>query len=593
MHKRHNAIRIGLFGVAVAAIAALGIISFASRSALANDTVTLLNAGTVEYAGHITAKVQTDCGIAAYSIDPSLDLPEDGNYKRAALSEAFDTSRETYLENEVAYALYCSYGAPGFDASLWPSAWYDKTPMTPERYYVLCSALVCDLVQQSSNSALAGCDEAFVTWCNENVLGYDTTRQPINADTATRWLVVASCNNVPERFVSSCYAVTTGAASQTFISYDATGGINLQLSSTLADVTTANQLYSTDDETYAICRDENCSDVVEEITFEGGYACCDVLEPGEYFIKQTHSAAAFEADGSIYCVEVEGAATYRRSACLIEHTPKTTSPDILVRIDPQRQTSLAQGDASFVGATYTVMYFDSYIKTIDEAENTRPTRTWVVATDEYGSIRMDYEHLNAGEDFFLNAENNSVLPLGTLLICEAKASRGYTASSEKTLLNITLDANEQITIEGDFEDGRVAVAAGAVIRGGLEIRQQSSSSSSLVAKPGAQFCIRNISDSSVYVAGSWYAPGADIMTVTAEVWDSNGDGALSLDGSDICIATTDTDHDGYDETLPYGTYEIRMTQPGEGGETTNERTVLSIRSPQGSIVCADDTTSAQ
>ena len=82
--------------------------------------------------------------------------------------------------------LWFSYGSPGFDASLWPSTWYDGTAMTDARYAALAHILLSDTFSSNGSYALYGCNESFKEWCRYNVIGFDSSGTMCNDDATGR-----------------------------------------------------------------------------------------------------------------------------------------------------------------------------------------------------------------------------------------------------------------------------------------------------------------------------------------------------------------------------------------------------------------------
>ena len=125
-----------------------------ASSAYAAETASLSIGGKIPYAGYTTTWMYAD-GEMAYCGNPSAATPPSGTYAKSAINSASGRDAETIAD------LWFSYGRPGFDASLWPSTWYDGTAMTDARYAALAHILLSDTFSSNGNYALYGGDESF------------------------------------------------------------------------------------------------------------------------------------------------------------------------------------------------------------------------------------------------------------------------------------------------------------------------------------------------------------------------------------------------------------------------------------------------
>ena len=109
------------------------------------------------YAGYETTQMSAD-GNDAYCIEPSRATPDAGTYPT---SEAGD----------LAAAMWFSYGAPGFDASMWPSSWYDGSGMDEDKYRVASHILLSYANLGSASEATYGTSAEFASWAEREIAG--------------------------------------------------------------------------------------------------------------------------------------------------------------------------------------------------------------------------------------------------------------------------------------------------------------------------------------------------------------------------------------------------------------------------------------
>ena len=86
-------------------------VAIVPASAYAAGSVNVSIGRDIPYAGYVTTDMSAD-GQVAYCIEPMRGTPAAGSYS-------------TSPAEDLAAAMWFSFGAPGFDASMWPSSWYD------------------------------------------------------------------------------------------------------------------------------------------------------------------------------------------------------------------------------------------------------------------------------------------------------------------------------------------------------------------------------------------------------------------------------------------------------------------------------------
>ena len=278
-------------------------------------------------------------------------------------------------------------------------------------------------------------------------------------------------------------------------------------------------------QTYAV------GDVVMTITTdENGHASTgnDVLPYGTYEVKEsaTNESMLLTWTGETVTVRQNG------------HSVAITAVNDVERggLSVEKQDSVTgsipQGDADFSGITFEVIN-NSKNPVIVNSEKYNPGEVVVtLTTDESGRA----------------ATADDALPYGEYILHES-------ATNESMLLT----APDQTVLVED--DGVIYefTMADEVVRGGVIIEKRDLESGLLTPLGGASldgtlFEITNKSINAVYVGGALYAPGE--VCATIEVVDG--------------IAQTDT------RALPYGTYQMVESKPGEGYLHTDQ-TVRSFQ----------------
>lgn len=126
-------------------------------SAYAAGNVNVSIGRNIPYAGYVTTDMSAD-GQIAYCIEPMRGTPAAGSYS-------------TSPAEDLAAAMWFSFGAPGFDASMWPASWYDGSGMDDDKYQVASHILLSYANLGSAAQATYGTNADFASWAEREVIG--------------------------------------------------------------------------------------------------------------------------------------------------------------------------------------------------------------------------------------------------------------------------------------------------------------------------------------------------------------------------------------------------------------------------------------
>ncbi len=166
-------------------------VAIVPAKAYASGDVNVSIGKNLPYAGYATTQMSAD-GNDAYCIEPSRSTPDAGTYPT---SEAGD----------LAAAMWFSYGAPGFDASMWPGSWYDGSGMDEDKYRVASHILLSYANLGSASEATYGTSAEFASWAEREIVGGVWSQ------------VNARANEVSTGF--SAIRIHAGSGSQTLASF--------------------------------------------------------------------------------------------------------------------------------------------------------------------------------------------------------------------------------------------------------------------------------------------------------------------------------------------------------------------------------------
>ena len=392
----------------------------------AGDTVELtVSDDSAKYAGYETHKMYAG-GNYAYCVQPSKKTPQSGTYEKHYDVENYvsNAGDETQALQSRNLAYYC-WGAPGFNASYFPSTWYDGSAMDDDKYIALSHIMLSFLVSYDEVGSMHGCNSSFKNWVYQNVLGYNANGDLVNGQAT---LPILCWSTAPASF--KVYILSTGSATQNILGYEYTPTGTVSLSKTSADtgITSGNSCYSLAGAVYGIYSDAGCSAQVTTLTTDaGGNAAAVSLNAGTYYYKELTAPAGYALDSSVQSFTVTAG---QNTALSVSDTP-TNDPAMITLNKVDSETGdMVQGGASLAGAQFTVNYYDGYYNNSNLPAN--PTRSWIIQTKEittkggnkvYRAV-LSNDYFVAGDALY-SASGINTLPLGTISIEETKAPEGY------------------------------------------------------------------------------------------------------------------------------------------------------------------------
>ncbi len=373
--------------------------------------------------------VDTDGEVSfAYCVDPSTTVPDPGFYETTSVEEF-----NPWWASQIRAAMWFGYGGPGFDRSMWPSAWNDGSSMHAAQYYAATHLILSYATTQNLGYVYYNAGSAFISYAAQTFLGIDLSGATVNAG-STMFQMFARAGEVPDDY--TCYYLECGAwdyaqyviAQDHYDPPDTTGGVALAKTSALPSVTEGNACYSLEGARFGVYADEACTRLAAELaTDASGAAAAEGLEAGTYWVRETVAPPGYVLDGST--VEVAVAAGETASVSFADAPQTVPGPEVAVKADAESPLS-PQGAATLRGTKFAVSFYPG-AHTADDLPSV-PARSWVFASDETGRARYSDECLVSGDELFRDAEGRAALPLGTYAVTEAEAPEGYVAGDGRT-----------------------------------------------------------------------------------------------------------------------------------------------------------------
>ena len=174
-------------------------------------------------------------------------------------------------------------------------------------------------------------------------------------------------------------------------------------------------IYASKEEAEAATDSNRGTPVAVLTTAEDGRTPQAELTVGVYYIKELTAPAGFIKDDTVKAVRV---VTGQVTETVFSDRPALGTLGLLLR-KTDKQNGAAQGAARLENAQYTVEYFNN-----TDMSGT-PLKTWVFRTDANGEIRFRADHKVSGDDLYISASGEALMPPGSLRIKETAAPEGY------------------------------------------------------------------------------------------------------------------------------------------------------------------------
>lgn len=231
---------------------------------------------------------------------------------------------------------------------------------------------------------------------------------------------------------------TNNKQAMTFM--NSVGSISLVKASANPTMTDGNtECYSLEGAVYTVT-DANGATVGTITTNAEGKGELKGIKKGDYKVKETTAPKGYALDTKEYPVTVNGKAVELD----VKDVPQNDPVDVFIeKKNSETNENKAAGNASLAGAEFTVNYYNGYYTKENLPE--KPTRSWIVKTDEDGFTRLNKNYLVSGDELYTSSNSGPTLPLGTVTVIETKAPKGYLLP-ENNELNV-----QQIKPNGTLE----------------------------------------------------------------------------------------------------------------------------------------------
>lgn len=154
------------------------------------------------------------------------------------------------------------------------------------------------------------------------------------------------------------------------------------------------------------------------------------IKKGDYKVKETTAPKGYALDPKEYAVTVNDKAV----ELTVKDVPQNDPVAVLVeKKNAETNDNKPTGGATLANTEFTINYYNGYYTKDNLPE--KPTRSWVIKTDEDGYASLSKDYIVSGDELYLSSDNKATIPLGTITVKESKAPKGYLLP-ENTELNV-------------------------------------------------------------------------------------------------------------------------------------------------------------
>lgn len=322
--------------------------------------------------------------------------------------------------------------------------------------------------------------------------------------------------------------------------YHPTGEIKVEKKSADRKIVEENSCYRLENAIYGVFRDVQCTDKVGElITDPSGETNTMEVKEGTYYLKELKSPSGYKLDEVVKSAVVTS--NNLTKVCFEDEPYIFKVEDIVCKYDDEighgEEGNLPQGAASLAGAEYKIDFYAEIIESIEEAVEKVPLRSWIMKTDSKGRIKFSSDYLIEGDEMWTNDTGEFILPLGTVVVREITASKGYLVNPEKHL--------QTLTVEKMDKSGNIVAlieSAEKVIKGDVQITKYYSEKNENVPIEGIVFVLKSKTNGKEYrivTDKTGKASTADLGGLPYDIYEvseeNTPDGYLRNDSFEVVI----------------------------------------------------------
>ncbi len=236
------------------------------------------------------------------------------------------------------------------------------------------------------------------------------------------------------------------------------GSLQLVKTSSLQDLSAGNDCYSLQGAVYGVYTDQACTQEAGElITGQDGSTNVLELPIGTYYVKEKSGPEGYWMELTVQAAQINVGET---TTLAVPEQPAFDGLGLeIIKKDTETKEGYALGTATLENAVFTIQYYDSYFQTEGQADGKQAVRSWSFATkaeeDEQGNVRYRLAYQDAykteGDSLYFDAQGNPVLPLGTYVIRETKAPKGYLLNEDASFTdadgNVLASGKEAMVIQ--------------------------------------------------------------------------------------------------------------------------------------------------
>lgn len=379
MQKIMNLNKRSVITIALCMTFLLGYMPFSANRAYAADgSITLKVGREIDYASHRTHYFYAgDKESPVYCAQPQLPTPKSGKYSYSLIRP----------DSMLAKCLFYGYGGPGFadytDKQL--SGQWDNEDDAYCLTHIIIS-IAYDKTTSVDVDPFYGLTDA---WKNKAKSLYEYVK------------------GLPDPPVNyRAYQIKVAGCQDILGSFNDTGSIRLQKSSSNTVITDGNPNYSLAGAKYGVYYGNTLIGTIT--TDENGTGTLENVLAGEYTVKEMEPSAGYAIEVSGHNVSVKAD---QRTDISVKEVPQSNPMDVLLeKLDSETGKAEPQGAASLEGAEFKVEFYGMFSGPRSAKARAGADRTWIFKTDAEGKVKFTKDYLVSGDDFYYQSDGKNPLP---------------------------------------------------------------------------------------------------------------------------------------------------------------------------------------
>lgn len=213
------------------------------------------------------------------------------------------------------------------------------------------------------------------------------------------------------------------------------GFLNLQKVSSNPLISNENANYLLEGAVYGVYQEPACeTEIGILITQSDGSTNTLSVSAGTYYVKEQTTSKGYKLNSEVGIVVVSEELT--TTITMTSEPCSVIVENMIQRIDAQTEDTKPQAGSSFADAQFRIQLFEETLKGEEAIGDFIAKKEWILKTDENGIAKLHPDYVIEGDEVWSDQDGQCVLPLGTIVVQEIQASKGYERNEDLYFVNL-------------------------------------------------------------------------------------------------------------------------------------------------------------